>query len=86
MITDVVGEKRIDLDYLIQGKEVAGVTMFSDNIQYWIREPLKVLLIMNEEKTLPKGTFMGRELNESIRRKLITTHWMPMITSSRQIS
>ena len=54
-ITDVVGEKRrIDLAYLIQNldssKEVANVSMFSDNIQYQIKEPLKVMLITNEEK------------------------------------
>ena len=47
--------------------------MFSNNIQYQLREPLKVLLIMNEEKELPEGMFMDRELNASIGRKLITT-------------
>ena len=45
--------------------------MFSDNVQYQIREPVKVLLIMNEERQLPKGTFRGRELNVSIERKVI---------------
>ena len=58
-ITDIVGEKRIDLIYLIQNldssKEVAIISMFSDNIQYQIREPLKVLLIMNKENQLQKG-------------------------------
>ena len=62
MITDVVGKKRTDLTYLIHGKEAAIVRMFSDSIQYWIREPLKVLLIMN-----------NRKLNASIGRKLIPT-------------
>ena len=47
--TDKVDEKRIDLICLIRGKEVAIVSVFSDNIQYQIREPLKVLLIRNEE-------------------------------------
>ena len=54
MITDIVGEKRINLTYPIWnldlGKEVAVVSMFSDNVHYQIRELLKVLLIMNEEK------------------------------------
>ena len=46
--------------------------MFSDNIQNQIKEPLKVLLIMNEERQLLEGVFMDRELNASIGRKLIT--------------
>ena len=52
-------------------KEVAVVSMFSDNIQYQIKEPLKVMLIMNEEKQLPEGVCMGRELNASMGRKVI---------------
>ena len=42
MITDILGEKRIDLAYPIQNldssKEVAIVSMFSNNVQYQIRE------------------------------------------------
>ena len=37
MITDIVREKRIDLAYLMQGKEVAIISMFSDNVQYQIK-------------------------------------------------
>ena len=77
MITDIVGEKRIDLAYPIwnldTSKEVAIVNIFSDNTQYQIREPLKVLLITNEEQQLMEGVFMDGELNTSIRRNLITT-------------
>ena len=47
-VTDVVDEKRIDLVYLIWGKEVAVISMLSDNIQYQMRESLNILLIMNE--------------------------------------
>ena len=76
-ITDVMGKKRIDLAYLIwnldSSKEVAIVSMFSDNVQYQIREPLKVQLITNKENQLPEGVFMDRELNASVGRKLITT-------------
>ena len=58
-IIDIVGEERIDLTYSIRNldssKEVTVVSMFSDNVQYQIKEPLKVLLIMNEEKQLPEG-------------------------------
>ena len=75
-ITDVVGEKRIDLAYLIRNldssKEVTIISKFSDNIQYQIREPLKVLRITNEEKQLPEWVFMDRELHASLGRKLIT--------------
>ena len=35
---DIMGEKRIHLFYPIQGKEVAVISMFSDNVQYWIKE------------------------------------------------
>ena len=47
--------------------------MFSDNVQYKIREPLKVLLIMNKERQLLEGVFTDRELNASVGRKLIAT-------------
>ena len=76
-ITDIVEEKRIDLAYLIWNldliKEVTVISMFSDNIQYQIREPLKVLLIANKERQLLEGVFTDRELNTSIGRKLIST-------------
>ena len=72
-ITDTVEEKRIDLAYPIQGKVAAIVSMFSNNIQYQIWEPLKVLLIMNKEKQLLERVFMDRELNVSIGKTLITT-------------
>ena len=48
MITDVVREKRINLAYLIRAT-VAIVSMFSNNVQYQIREPFKILLIMNQK-------------------------------------
>ena len=70
MITDVVGEKRIDLAYPIQSKEVATISMFSDNIQYWSKKPLRVLL-PNEEKQLPEGVFTNRKLNLSVGRKVM---------------
>ena len=72
-ITDIVGEKRIYLAHPIKGKEVAIVTVFSDNVQYQIWEPMNVLLITNEEKRLPKGTFTGRELSAFVGSNLITT-------------
>ena len=71
-ITDIIGEKRVDLSYPIRGKEVAVISVFSDNIQYQIREPVKALLIKNEERQLLKGTFIGRKLSASIEGKLRT--------------
>ena len=66
-----MGKKRIDLTYLIRGKEVAVISMLS-NTQYQIREPLKVLLITNKERQLLEGVFTDRELTASIGKKLIT--------------
>ena len=71
-ITNVMGEKRINLAYPIQGKEVAIVSMFSNNIQYWKREPAKILLITSKQKQLLEGVFTDRGLSASIGRKLIT--------------
>ena len=48
-INNVIGEKRISLSYLIQNfdssKEVAIVSMFSDNIQYEITKTMEFKLI-----------------------------------------
>ena len=66
LITEVLGQKRIHLAYLIQGKKIATVSMFSENVQCKIKEPVKVLLITNEEMQLLKGMFtsmfIGRKL------------------------
>ena len=71
MINNVMGEKRIDLAYPIKGKEVAVVSLLSDNIQYKIRKPLTVLLAKTKEKMVLEGTFMDRELNLFVGRKTI---------------
>ena len=39
MCTNIMGESRVDLAYLIKSKEVAVVSVFSDNIQYEFTEP-----------------------------------------------
>ena len=49
MIADVKGEKRMDLAYMIQGREVDIVSMFSDNVQYQMGKPVEVLLTTKEE-------------------------------------
>ena len=58
-ITDILGKKRIDLAYPIQGKEAAVVSMFSDNVQYWLKEPMKILLKTGKEMTLERGVIYG---------------------------
>ena len=66
-INNVKGEKRIDLSYSMQnfdsGKEIAVISMLSDNVKY---EILKLRAVMdpisNTEKMIPSGTCAGREL------------------------
>ena len=66
-INNVKGEKRIDLSYSIQnfdsGKEIAVISMLSDNVKY---EILKLRAVMdpisNTKKMIPSGTYAGREL------------------------
>ena len=72
-ITDILGEMKINLAYLIKGKEVVVVTVFSYNVQYDTKEPLNILLITNEEKLLLKGKFTSRELSTFVGRMVITT-------------
>ena len=51
-INEIIGEKRIDLSYPIKGKkalvphtaETAVVSMFSNNVQYWLQGTIEVLL------------------------------------------
>ena len=72
-ITDIMGKKKINLTYPIQGKEVLVVSTFSYNVQCRIMEHLTVMLIVKEEKWLPEEAFLGRELNTSTGRKVIMT-------------
>ena len=63
-INDVIGEKRIDLSYPIHSnKEVAVITMLSDNIQYEIAK-LRAIMdpISDTKKLIPSKTYPGREL------------------------
>ena len=43
-INDIIGEKRIDLSHPIKGKDMAVVSMLSDNVQYWLQGSIEVLL------------------------------------------
>ena len=54
-INDVIGEKRIDLSYPIRpNKQTAVVSMLSNNVQYWLQGPIKVLLKTGEKTVLNK--------------------------------
>ena len=71
MLTNIMDEKRIDLAYPIWGKEVAVVSMFSENVQYWIKDHLKVMLLTGKEKWLLERVAMDRELSEFVERMVI---------------
>ena len=64
-INDV--EKRIDLSYPISsGREIAVITMLSDNVQYLLKESMKIRLKSGEDMALKKGVYMDKELNAII--------------------
>ena len=49
-INNIIGEKTIDLSYPINSrKEIAVVSMFSDDVQYKMIEPLVLKLMGNNE-------------------------------------
>ena len=54
-INDVIGEKRIDISYPIKGKDIAVVSMLSNNAQIWLQGPVDVLLKMGKKIVLNKG-------------------------------
>ena len=56
-ITDIIGKKRIDLDYSIWGKEVAVVSIFGNNIRYELTEPWALELEESRIKGITAGTF-----------------------------
>ena len=48
MLKNIIVEKRIDLAYPIWCKEVAVVSVFSDNIRYEFMEPWRIELEIEE--------------------------------------
>ena len=65
-INDIIGEVRIDLSYPIRGKEIVVVSMLSDNVQYWLKGPMKILLKTGKEIVLTKAVYTDKELNALI--------------------
>ena len=53
-----------------QGKEVAVVSMFSNNVLYWLQGPIEVLLKTGKKIVLNKGVYMDKELNTLIGTEL----------------
>ena len=76
-INDVIGSKRIDLSYLFSypisysretpkgpcSMEIAVVIMLSDNVQYWLKGSIEVLLKTGKKVVLNKGVYTDKELN-----------------------
>ena len=69
-INDIIGEKRIDLSYPIKGKEIAVISMLSNNVLCWLQEPIEVLLKRGKKIVLNKGVYMDKELNSPIGTEL----------------
>ena len=77
-INDIIGEKTIDLSYPIhptaeQGearKEIAVVSMFSNNAQYWLLGPIEVLSKTGKKIVLNKVVYTDKELNAIIGQEL----------------
>ena len=65
-INDFIGEKRIDLSYPIKGREIAVISMFSNNVQYWLQGTIEMLLKMGKKIVLNKAVYMDKELNALI--------------------
>ena len=74
-INDVIGSKTIDLSYPIcSGKkrlgastaEITVVSMFSDNVHYWLQGSIEVLLKTSKKTVLNKGVYTDKDLNSLI--------------------
>ena len=62
-INNVIGEERIDLSYPIRsGKEVAVITILSNNVQYEIVKSHEILddISPGKRKLILSGTYAGR--------------------------
>ena len=74
-INDIIGSKMIDLSYPIRNfgfsKEIAVISMLSENTQYEMTKPLKLKLVDGSEKEVLSKTYMSRELNSFVEGKHI---------------
>ena len=71
MINDVIREKTIDLSYPIYPeKEIAVVSMFSNNSQILLQKSMEMLLYTGKKIVLNKGVYMDKELDSLIGMEL----------------
>ena len=71
-INDIIGEKTIDLSYPIcSSKEIAIISMLSENTQYEMTKPLKLKLVDGSEKEVLSKTYTSRKLNAFVEGKHI---------------
>ena len=73
------GEKRIDLSYPIYPKkEIAVISMHSNNAQILLQRSIEVLLYMGKEIVLNKGVYTDKELDSLIgtelRSQMLASH------------
>ena len=74
-IDNIIGEKTIDLSYPINSrKEIAVISVLSDNVQYEMTEPFKLKLIDGSKKQVLNKTYTSRELSVLVEGKLILTN------------
>ena len=73
-ITDIMGEKSVDLPYTIKGKEVAIVSVFSDNILYEFTKPWMMDLGLRN-KQIVAGTYTGQEVIDLVEGKIELTQF-----------
>ena len=70
-INDVIGEKTIDLSYPIYPeKEIAVVSMHSNNAQILLKKSMEVLLYTSKRIVLNKGVYTDKELDSLIGTEL----------------
>ena len=70
-INDVIGEKTIDLSYPIYPeKEIAVVSIFSNNSQILLKKSMEVLLYTGKKIVLNKGVYTDKELDSLIGTEL----------------
>ena len=70
-INDVIGEKTVDLSYPIYPeKEIAVVSMFSNNSQILLQKSMEVLLYTDKKIVLNKGIYTDKEPDSLIGTEL----------------
>ena len=70
-INDVIGEKTIDLSYPIYPeKEIAVVSMFSNNSQILLKKSMEALLYTGKKIVLNKGIYTDKELDSLVGTEL----------------